>query len=301
MPSPTFTHVQGMRHAAPVLELSASSLSREEFWDKFVAKSLPCVIKGAVSHWPAMRNWRDKEYIKKRSGHRQVHYYPHENFASPRQERQKEIISLSEALDRLHDENVAVGFVGTNNAVELLADTGDLPFLGKVQPAFFYPFIRHFMYRNAGSTWHYHAFDETLMCQIVGTKRVGMLSLDNPHHFAIRNIFFLENYYDDPGSFAAFENAELNWFTATVQEGDALYIPPLWWHGVITVSDGFGITAPVPWRSPLPVIADGICKMAAGNADIVGKRAATNVRGLVAVARSLGLEKELALALQRGY
>jgi hypothetical protein len=69
---------------------------------------------------------------------------------------------------------------------------------------------------------------------------------------------------------------------------------------VVPVTESFGITAAVPWRSPLPVIADSIRKMAAGRADIVGKASAHHVPELIETARRLGLEKELAIAWQRG-
>jgi hypothetical protein len=157
--------VPGMRHARAVPEWRAEELSESFFRTEHVEKSRSCVIKGAIRHWPGMRKWRDKDYLKSRAGHHDVYYYSHENFASlKRQEEGESILRLSEALDRLHADDIEIGFSGSNRAVELLPDTADFSFLGKVQPAFFYPFIRYFIYRNAGTTWHYHPFDETLMC-----------------------------------------------------------------------------------------------------------------------------------------
>jgi hypothetical protein len=50
----------------------------------------------------------------------------------------------------------------------------------------------------------------------------------------------------------------------------------------------------------VPVIAESIRKMAAGRADIIGKSNATHVAALIETARQLGLEKELAIAWERG-
>jgi hypothetical protein len=301
MPSPTFDHVPGMKHAAPIAQRRAEELNQASFMAEYVSRSQPCLIKGAVSHWPARQKWRDLAYMKSRSGHHQVYYYPHENYASlVRQAEDETLMTLGDALDRLTAPDTRIGFVGTATPVEVMADISGFNFLEKVPPAFFYPYIRYFLFRNAGTTWHYHPFDETLMCQVVGAKKVGLLSLDNPHHIAVRDIFFREDYYNDPSCFEAFGNAGLNWFSATVEEGDALYIPPLWWHGVVPVEDAFGVTAAVPWSSPGNVIASGILKMAAGKADIIGKSSAVHVPQLMALAKHLGLEKELAVAWERG-
>jgi hypothetical protein len=299
MPSPTFGHVPGMKHAAAIPERRAEELTQEIFHNDFILKGQPCVIKGATRSWPASRKWRDKEYLKSLSGHHQVYYYPHENYSSlPRQVEGETLVTLSEALDRLQAPDTRIGFVGTATPVEWMTDIGAMPYLGKVQPAFFYPFVRYFLYRDAGTTWHYHPFDETLMCQVIGAKQIGLLRLENPHQLAVRNIFFQEDYYEDAAKFSDFEG--LDWFRAMVEEGDALYIPPLWWHGVVPVSAEFGVTAAIPWRSPLPVIAETIRKMAAGQADIIGKTNATHVAALIETARRLGLEKELAIAWERG-
>ncbi|HWY60597.1 MAG TPA: cupin-like domain-containing protein [Rhizomicrobium sp.] len=301
MLSPTFRHVPCMKQAASIPERRVEDLTQEMFFNDFVLKSQPCVIKSMACNWPASQKWRDKEYLKSRSGHHQVYYYPHENYSSLlRQVEGETLVGLGEALDRLQAPDTRIGFVGTATPVEWLADIGAMPFLGKVQPAFFYPFVRYFLYRDAGTTWHYHPFDETLMCQVIGAKKVGLLRLENPHRLAVRNIFFKEDYYEDASKFAGFEGAELDWHHATVEEGDALYIPPLWWHGVVPVTSEFGVTAAIPWRSPLPVIAESIRKMAAGQADIIGKTNATHVAALIEVARQLGLEKELAIAWERG-
>jgi quercetin dioxygenase-like cupin family protein len=184
--------------------------------------------------------------------------------------------------------------------VEWIGDIGALPYLGRVPPAFYYPAVRYFLYRDAGTTWHYHPFDETLMCQVIGGKKIGLLKVENPQRIAVRNIFFAENYYEDPAQLAGFEQFGLDWLQATLEEGDALYIPPLWWHGVVPTTADFGITTAIPWRSPPAVIADSIRKMAAGQVDFIGKDQTLHVPALVEMARQLGLEKELALAWQRG-
>jgi hypothetical protein len=276
-------------------------LSEVVFNDEYVAHSQPCVIRGAVKHWPALKKWRDKEYLKLRSGHYDVNLFVSElHVTNRRMQGNQRAATFADAIDYLHSEQTERGLVVTGILTEFLADLGDVPFVSRAEPAFWYDPARYFFYRNAGSAWHHHPFDETLMCQIIGSKTIGLVSADDPFGTDLRNIFFMEDYYDDPAAFAGCDDANILWLSATLQEGDALYIPPLWWHGVVPLTTSFGITAPVTWQSPLHVIAKGITKIARGDIDMIGKTTAPNFQGLVNAARKLGLERELAIAWNRG-
>lgn len=302
MPDVTFAHVPGMKTASPVRERHAAELSEETFLSEYVANSCPVVIRGAVMHWPARTKWRDKDYLKRQSGRHRVFAYPHEYLdAKATNEAGKRELSFAEAIDFLHAPETVSGFVGTAMPIELLPDVGDFGFLSApVEPAFFYHDIRYFLFRNAGPTWHYHPFDETLMCQLIVRKRVGFVHTLSPRPYAIRNIFVSGAYYTDPGAFDQFDNAGHAWFETTLEEGDALYIPPLWWHGVVALTPDFGVTAPVTWRSPLPVIADSIRKLAAWGGGIEGTMPLSGAQALRDVAGGLGLGEELLSAARQG-
>jgi hypothetical protein len=137
------------------------------------------------------------------------------------------------------------------------------------------------------------------MCQFVGTKKIGLLNARTSFQKAIQEIFFSEGYYEDRDAFDALAGAKLDWLAADVGPGDALYIPPLWWHGVIPTSKGFGATAAIPWRSPLPVIGDIIRRMGAGEVDLFGAASELQIQNLFSVAKGLGLERELNIAWAR--
>src|SRR5207302_1280883 len=68
---------------------------------------------------------------------------------------------------------------------------------------------------------------------------------------------------------------------------------PLWWHGVVALTRDFGVTAPVTWRSPLPVIADTIRKLAASGMGLDGTMPPSGAQALGEVSRKLGLEEEV--------
>jgi hypothetical protein len=303
MPDVILKNVPGMAAATPVPVLHASALTESAFKGEYVANSRPCVIKGAVSHWPAARKWHDREYLKRICGSQPVPFWPHENHVT-RQRIAPGVTSMpfADAIDRLHDaEREEVGAIGcVPGTAEMAADLSGFSFFTEGDLGFSYPPFRFFIFRNAGSSWHYHSFDETLMCQVIGTKRIGLLQVENSHRKAIGRIFSQEDYYEDPSAFDELAGEKLPWFSADLDAGDALYIPPWWWHGVIVTSDGLGVTTPVSWRSPPQVIAESLRKMAAGNLDLNGIFNSDQFRHLLEAARKLGLERELEIAWKRG-
>jgi hypothetical protein len=303
MPNTILNNISGMKHASPVAVREAGDLPEKFFFNEFVSRSCPLLIKGAVRHWQAGRNWRDASYLKNLCGHRPVLFFPHENHLTGRRMMAgKRDMSFGEALDLLHSDCTPVASLGLpEDFPEMRRDLGGFSFLTRAEPSFIYPPVRYFIYRNAGSTWHYHPFDETLMCQLIGSKNVGLLNARTPFQNQVQEIFFAEDYYEDPQKSAALEQADLPFFTATVEEGDALYIPPLWWHGVTTSAAGFGVTAAIPWRSPLPVVADGIRRMAAGEVDLMGATSQDQLQSLIAAADKLGLARELKIAFERAW
>jgi hypothetical protein len=300
MPPGILTNVPGMKDAMPVKELPADQLSEQTFINEYVANSQPCLIRRAVKHWPAIMKWRDKDYLKRSAGHHGVDLFLSEyHITLKRVMPNKRVVTFAEAVDVFHSENIERAIVATEIMTEFLPDLGGLPFLSKAELGFWYIPARYFFYRNAGTAWHYHPFDETLTCQIVGTKRIGLVHSDPRFNPALRNIFFAEDYYDDPAAFAQFDSDQPCWLSATLEEGDALYIPPLWWHGVSPLTTSFGATAAVTWRSPQHVIANGINRMARGEIEMLGGPLARDFQGLADAARKMGLARELAIACER--
>ena len=298
MPDVILKHVPAMLQAAAVPALRAEDLSESVFIADYVSASRPCVIKGAVKHWAAVQNWRDKNHLKNRSGDSNVWLFPSEYFSNwPRRGSEKISVRFAEAIDHLQAADTKVGIVVASHTTELLQDLGGVSFLTQAEPAFFYEGARYFFYRNAGTTWHYHTFDETLMSQIVGSKKIGLLKTNTPSYPAMRALFCDDNYYDDPSIFDGFDSTGMEWFSAELEAGDALYIPPLWWHGVIPTTETFGATTAVTFRSPPHVVANTIRQLAAGEIDLIGVPSDMAMfQTLYAAARKMGLERELVLA-----
>ncbi|TWI46490.1 Cupin-like domain-containing protein [Pseudoduganella flava] len=255
-------HIPGMAAARRVPSIDAADLTEERFRRDYVDRNLPLLIKGAIRHWPACGRWTDKRYLAGKVGENKVNLYRHLNFSNDATMKRSAIPgTMAQALDVLHSDEDAVIFLPfrvdapNSKFTSLKDDIGGVRFLAKPKKPLFYPRARTFMYRGAGSGWHTHTIDETLMCQIGGAKRVGLLPAKDASYAALKRIFFSERYLDDPNVFDELP-AKLRPFVADVEQGDALYIPPSWWHGVQPIDEGVGATLAFCWRSPLHKISD---------------------------------------------
>lgn len=258
-------NIAGMKSSVPLTEVLCNELDEKTFHRDFVSRSRPCIIRSAVNHWPAFKNWREKNYLIDRCGGYQVTLFPHNNFIAQGRGKGRKEMLFSEAIEILHAESTEVASLGalevrpSGEFKELLNDVGGFPFLNNPPAPILYPASRYFVHRNAATGWHYHFADETLMCQVVGTKRIGLLEGRAEYFDSVSKILLSEQYYDSECSFGSGDCKNLHWYYAELREGDALYIPPAWWHGVVPTSKSFGITATMCWRSPLAVIGDLSC------------------------------------------
>ncbi len=255
-------NIPGMKNASAVETISAEGLTEERFRRDYVDQNKPVLIKGAVAHWPAVKKWSDRQYLKDKVGGNKVNIYRHLNFSNDAtMKANAKPETFADALDILHADAQQVVFLPfrveapNSKFLSLKEDIPGMKFLDKPKAPLFYPRARTFMYRGAGSGWHTHTADETLMCQISGVKRVGLLPTNNGQYAELKRIFFSDEYLDRPDSFAGIED-KIKPLVADVGTGDALYIPPSWWHGVQPLEDLPGTTMAYCWRSPLHKISD---------------------------------------------
>jgi hypothetical protein len=89
------------------------------------------------------------------------------------------------------------------------------------------------------------------MCQINGTKRVGLLPPGIPKAKFVSEFLNAERYLEGEALDA---DLDLKPMIVDVEEGDALYIPPYWYHGVMPVDDKVGFTLAFCWRSPIHIL-----------------------------------------------
>jgi hypothetical protein len=249
-----FSIIPGIEKAATAPFVNASELSAHEFNEKWVKYNKPCLIKGAVKNWPAVQKFKDPDYWLTVCGDFDMRVFPHMNHNDwDRQKMDSEQLSFHNAIKRLFSEEDYIlsipseTITNDNRFSELVKELPGFSFLSNTIKPRMYNQRRFFMYRRAATAWHYHNIDETLMCQINGTKRVALLPPDIPQAKKITEYLTNENYLDGR---KLEDSLNLEPIITLVNEGDALYIPPYWHHAVVPDDGEVGFTYAHCWKSP---------------------------------------------------
>jgi len=255
-----------MSRAKPIETVTAGDLDPRDFRN-YVETNRPLIIRGAAGHWPALERWPQPDYLVRRTEGQTVNLYPHVNYMTAARHHQgRRNVPFAEAWEVLHeerDEPAVAAWAISNTAIfpapphvydQLCGDVPGYEFLPDPDRAYLYPDFRGFLYRNAGTGWHYHETDCTLMTQVIGRKVLGLLPPDSATWHTVATPFVSDAYFEDPACFGPAANS-LQPQIGTLEAGDAAFLPPFWWHGV-EANDGFGITVPFCWRAPLRVVGD---------------------------------------------
>jgi hypothetical protein len=254
-------NIPNTEFSKPVVTYNADELDEKDFYAKHVLLNKPCLIKGAVKQWQATKKWSQPGYLAAKVDDPAVSLYEHSNYLHPdKMAKTEQKIAFNEALAKLTDNKggtVSIPSIFCDEKGKFAAfldDLGAFAFIQRLAKPIYYPQRRFFMYAGAGTTWHYHQIDETLMCQIKGSKRVGLLAPLNPSFDRLEEDLMTYQYLEGDQCFADYKG-DIQPFEVLVEEGDALYIPPFWWHGVEPVDTDFGITMAHCWASPLHKLA----------------------------------------------
>lgn len=243
--------------------LNAKDLTKEQFYKHYIDNNKPCLIKDAIKHWPACSKWSDFNYLKKLSGHNIVNRHTTVNYTGDNEFSNATLTkrAFSEALLEVEDDSIPIVSIPgevittTESFSELRKDMGEIECIKNTQPPMQYPDARFFVYKNAGTGWHSHPVDETLMCQIAGDKKVSLFTTKDGDFQRIAKLADNERYQNGSHFLSKFKQ-DINLAIITVRQGDALYIPPFWWHAVDPVDEKPGITLARCFRSPLHKTGD---------------------------------------------
>jgi hypothetical protein len=287
--------VPGHSNAVELDSVDAGTLTEERFRREYVDEWRPVRIAGAIKHWPAIRLWKSAEYLMGRVGaERDVRARNHPAILYPATEahtRQNadtaEDMTFAEFVRRacapkaghLMLQSYVIGddyrsgspFTPAELRAHrfaakpehrflpwLGADMDGFYFLPNPRPSRLYPPYRTFVFRNSYTDWHWHPTDETLMCQVVGAKQVLMLPPDEESWNVLVPILKEHGRTFDHDFSEAFSRANLAGLRrAVVAPGDAVYIPPYWWHSVESLEQSMGMTVAACWRTDLTARGSG--------------------------------------------
>lgn len=250
-----FSIIPGMDNPGTIAIENSSDLTEKHFQEKYVDNGIPCLVKGAVKDWPAMKRFRDKDYWLSNFENKKVIAHAHRNYHNYSMGR----MMLHDAIERLFKEKDFIFSIpglaiwDKNKLQELEKDLGKFPFLPSPPKPRSFPEWRFFIYKRAGTAWHCHFVDESLMCQMKGAKRVGLLSPKMPGAEYVSDFLRHEMYLKDE---KLDESLNLEPLVIDVEEGDALYLPPYWYHSVIPKDGDVGFTSTFCWRSPAHMLGD---------------------------------------------
>ena len=209
--------------------------SKEDFEARYIKRSRPVILRGAIDDWPAMQRW-SLGYFKARFGER-------------------EVTAVRSKDGKLYDSQA-----GLNYETIRVADYVDLLEPGKpidlyvvlrvheAMPELFDDIIRPLYCRDA--KWYRSKFffsgpdtngllhrdlPQNLYAQIVGRKRFLLLDrrctrMVHRHSFlsGVPNFSPVDAEAPDLQRYPRFRDAPL--MVAELEPGDLLYIPSLWWH-----------------------------------------------------------------------
>jgi hypothetical protein len=276
------TWVPNYLQASNVEEVDAKALNPKVFYNEFVSRNRPCLVRQGARHWPAIERWQSASYLKQRCGENlvkvnteiQVEGDPGLDSREKRQARQayapaklempfREFVEKAEACRQgeLPKFFFMYNYPLAPDASEISPldeDTRFFSFLPAPRntPLCIYNLRNAFMYRSAVTDWHYHVTAEALLTQVRGTKEVVLLPPDNGVWDILSPVFrdALHIYSASTSEYPAL--AALHPIKAVVEPGDCLYIPNYWPHMVATIGESLGASVTTWWDSPLQVQMD---------------------------------------------
>lgn len=244
-----------------ILSVHASELSENDFWNGFVCKQKPVIIRDAAKGWSAIDRWKEDGYLESMCNKDQkIHIFRSFNPSTAKYflaNNSKKAIAECIEMVRNATETDVYSIPGYAIPKKWQDDLGKFSFLSDdrdKQPRV-YPRGRMFIYRNASTDWHCHPVDETLTTQILGDKKISMFRLrkENYNQYAdpieanFHHLFNVSDLFP--------QSPELTKYEGIIKTGDTIYIPPCWWHGIDPDDPFMGITVAHCFSSPLKRLA----------------------------------------------
>lgn len=228
------------------------SPSVQEFRENHFDKSLPAILTGCMSHWPALSKWIQPQYLLRVASHRIVPIEVGSNYTketwsqdmvkfqdffrrqlldnAPSPDRIEYLAqhNLFDQIPALKNDILIPDYCCVSNQTDAEHDIKAwLGPKGTVSPMHFDP--KH-----------------NLLCQVFGYKRIILAAPTDSSKLypyegnLLRNTSQIDAENIDLDAFPLAKNAKF--YQITLYRGEMLYIPPTWWHYVRSLSKSFSVS-----------------------------------------------------------
>ncbi len=223
-----------------------ANISKQDFVDNYFRPQKPIVMTGLTKDWPAYDKW-NLDYIRDRAGDQVVPLYDSE----PTKGRQNSAVPVTEMklydyleLLKKQPTDLRIFFYNILDKMPELLDDFEFPDIGlkffKRLPAMFFG--------GAGSQVlaHYDMdLADLIHFHFHGTKRVTLFSPGQSKYlyrvpFSVHNLETIDMANPDFEKYPALRNVEA--LQATLNHGDAIFMPSGYWHYIQYLDAGFSIT-----------------------------------------------------------
>ncbi len=223
-----------------------TAVSAREFAERYRAPARPVVIETLTTEWPALHKWT-LDYFAKVAGAKQVPLYGSKPARGRRhQHAPAKFLAFGEYLRRLADgeSDLRMFFYRVSKELPELLPDFSFPDLG---PRFHAPLSVLFMGGKGARVQMHFDIDlaEIVLCHFGGAKRVFLFAPEQTPHlyrvpFSFSALFDVDPASPDYERFPRLARAVGE--VAELRHGDALYIPPGFWHAVVYDETGFSLS-----------------------------------------------------------
>ena len=212
------------------------TISAVEFMDKYKAKEIPVVIQNLTQDWDATKKW-SLEYFEKLGADVEVKLYDSKPAQDAKLQHAAEtLLPLKEYFDLLRsgEKDLRMFFFQILKEIPALQRDFNYPDLGL---KFFKKLPVMFLAGEGAKVQMHYDIDyaDIILCHFGAKKRVMMFSPEQTKYmyhvpFSYSALFDVDFANPDYEKYPAL--AKLKGFETMLEHGDALYIPPGWWHYV---------------------------------------------------------------------
>ncbi|XP_051157041.1 bifunctional peptidase and arginyl-hydroxylase JMJD5-like isoform X2 [Leptopilina boulardi] len=224
--------------------------SMELFYKNIFQPKVPAIIKGSMKHWKSLELWKDIEYLKRVAGTRTVPIevgskYTEDDWA-------QQLITFSEYLEtHISSKCTKIGYLAQHQLFQQIPElkedfsVPDFCSFSDIDDESLPDINAWFGPAGTVSPLHYDP-KNNLLCQVFGYKRIILYKPEDSEYLypyesrLLSNTAQVDPYQPDYEKWPKFKSAE--GFFCYLKPGEMLFIPPQWWHHVVSLSPSFSIS-----------------------------------------------------------